>query len=239
MSLSSRSSGIDERTPALIKRALIGLILILVSLGLAACGGEAPAADLDIPNPLAGTPTLDADAALSALRDAREAARNAVGAEDDFTVEVMDASGGVTRLIAGSGSFRCEDARQIDAGSTSLALGGTQTISVMGMELDVVTLGMPIDTPAGTYPLQSPELPDAIYVQAAIGSVTYDQVQSGTATLETVPAGPDQPARGTFEAVLGSAAGGEPITLHGQFDFTSIGQAAASGGIDLSAWYCE
>ena len=221
------------------KHSPLGLIVILVSFGLAACGGQAPAADLDAPNPLAGTPTLDADAALNALRDARAAARDAVGAQDDFIVEVMDASGGVTHLIAGSGSFHCEDARVVEAGDSQVALGGAQTISVMGAELDVVTLGMPIGTPAGTYPLQSPQLPDAIYVQAVIGSVIYDQIQSGTASLEAIPTGPDQPARGAFEAVLGNANGDDAISLRGHFEFTSIGQLAAESGIDLSVWYCE
>jgi hypothetical protein len=223
-----------------IKRISLGLICLLgASLLLAACGGQAPAADLDLPNPLAGTPTLDADAALADLRDAREAARNAVGMEDDFVVEVVDDNGGVTNLITGSGSFRCEDARQVGAGDTQVDIAGSQTFSVMGAELDVITLRMPVGTPAGTYDLQPAGGPDAITVQAVIGSTSYDQLQSGTVTLDAVPAGPDQPARGNFEAVLSQAVGGDPITVRGHFEFTSIGQIAAEGGIDLSAWYCE
>jgi len=243
-----------------IKRLTTTLIVLLAAGLLAACGGAetAPAGTIPVATIAGGEtnpalPTVavdttvsvgttapvveDVSAALDELQAMRQAARDAAGLVDDFSVEI---GGAVTRTVAGSGAFRCEDPRRVETGETAVDLPGGQTISVLGDGLEVVTLGMPVGTGAGTYDLRPrDETGSVLWLEVTLDGLTYSAVQTGTLTLEAAPSGPDQPARGSFEALVGRPDSAESLIVRGHFDFVTLGQAAAATGADLSEWYCE
>ncbi len=218
----------------MLKR-LTTLLPVLLAVGLlAACGGTetAPASEITSAPPTAE----DVSAALDDLQAMRQAARDAAGLADDFSVEI---SGAVARTVAGSGTYRCEDPRRVESGGAAVDLPGGQTISVLGDGLEVVTLGMPTGTGAGSYDLHTRAEGVGPWLEVTLDGLTYGAVQTGTLTLESAPSGPDQPARGRFEALVGRPDSAESLIVRGSFDFVTLGQAAAATGIDLAEWYCE
>lgn len=214
------------------KRLITTLIVLLAAGLLAACGGAeaTPTGDFAPVLPTAE----DVSAALDELQAMRQAAREAAGVADDFSVEI---SGAVTRTIAGSGVFRCEDPRRVETNGAAVDLSGGQTISVLGDGLEVVTLGMPPGTGAGGYDLRPRDEGGAApWLEVILDGVTYSAVQTGTLSLEAAPTGPDQPARGSFEALIGRPDGAETLIVRGRFDFVTLRPATET---DLAEWYCE